>query len=219
MARVFIIGGAGKVGQRLSKQLSQRGHHIRALNRNKEKDDLLRQLGASPVRGNLTELDATSLAEHIKGNDVVVFTAGAGGKGGPEMTNAVDGEGLKTAVSAALIAGVSRFLLVSAFPEASREKFISDGFENYMRVKKMADVALSESGLEWVVLRPGLLDDKPGTGHVRAGLAIPYGSVSRDDVAATLAEIIEQPSVTRVIIELTEGDTPVHEAVQKMARS
>ncbi len=218
MAQVFIIGGAGQVGQRLSKLLSERGHHIHALNRNKDKDELLRQLGASPVSGSLTELDATSLATHIKGSDVVVFTAGAGGKGGPEMTNAVDGEGLKTAVTAALIAGVSRFLLVSAFPEASRGKFVSDTFENYMHVKKMADVALSESELDWVILRPGLLDDKHGTGHVRAGLAIPYGSVSRDDVAATLTEIIEQPSVTRVIIELTEGDVPVREAVQKMAR-
>lgn len=38
------------------------------------------------------------------------------------MTNAVDGEGLKKSVAAALSAGVSRFLLVSAFPESAREK-------------------------------------------------------------------------------------------------
>lgn len=133
------------------------------------------------------------------------------------MTNAVDGEGLKTAVDAALQAGVSRFLLVSAFPEASRGQPVSDTFENYMRVKKMADVALAQSDLDWVILRPGTLRDDPGTGLVRAGLAIPYGDVSRDDVAATLAEIIEHPGVSRVIIELTAGEDPVREAVQKMA--
>jgi len=56
-----------------------------------------------------------------------------------------------------------------------------------------------------------------GTGYVRAGLAIPYGNVPRDDVAATLAELIEQPAVSRVIIELTSGDAPVREAIQKLA--
>ncbi|WP_323661056.1 NAD(P)H-binding protein [Pectobacterium versatile] len=217
MARVFIIGGAGQVGQRLSKMLSERGHSVQALNRSPAKEELLRQLGAEPVTRSLTELDVNTLAAHLTGNDVVVFTAGAGGKGGPEMTNTVDGEGLKTAVAAALQAGVSRFLLVSAFPEALRGELVSDTFENYMRVKKMADVTLAESELDWVILRPGTLRDASGTGHVRAGLAIPYGDVSRDDVAATLAEIIEQPAITRVIIELTEGDTQVREAVQKMA--
>jgi uncharacterized protein YbjT (DUF2867 family) len=201
----------------LSKILSGKNHTVRALNRKPEQEDLLRKLGADPVSGSLTELGSTSLAAHMKGSDVVVFTAGAGGKGGAEMTNAVDGEGLKTAVAAALHAGVSRFLLVSVFPEALRGEQVSDTFENYMRVKKMADVALVQSELDWVILRPGTLRDENGTGLIRAGLAIPYGDVPRDDVAATLAEIIEQPAVSRVIIELTAGDIPVREAVQKIA--
>ncbi|EOW4672435.1 NAD(P)H-binding protein, partial [Enterobacter hormaechei] len=92
-----------------------------------------------------------------------------------------------------------------------------ESFENYMRVKKMADVELAQSELDWVILRPGALQDKTGTGYVRAGLAIPYGNVPRDDVAATLAELIEQPAVSRVIIELTSGDAPVREAIQKLA--
>lgn len=48
MARVFIIGGAGQVGQRLSKMLSERGHNVQALNRSPAKEVLLRQLGAEP---------------------------------------------------------------------------------------------------------------------------------------------------------------------------
>jgi uncharacterized protein YbjT (DUF2867 family) len=88
------------------------------------------------------------------------------------MTNAVDGEGLKKSVAAALSAGVSRFLLVSAFPESARGETTSESFENYMRVKKMADVELAQSELDWVILRPGALQDKTGTGYVRAGLAI-----------------------------------------------
>ena len=40
------------------------------------------------------------------------------------MTNAVDGEGLKKSVAAALSAGVSRFLLVSAFPARCRIRLV-----------------------------------------------------------------------------------------------
>ncbi|MBU3891794.1 NAD(P)H-binding protein [Serratia rubidaea] len=217
MTQVFIIGGAGHVGLRLSKLLSDKGHAVRALYRQSGQETLIRQQGAEPVNGSLTELDTTTLATHLTGSKVVVFTAGAGGKGGQEMTNAVDGEGLKTAVAAAQQAGVSRFLLVSAFPEALRGQAVSDTFENYMRVKKMADVELAQSELDWVILRPGTLRDDPGTGLVRAGLAIPYGEVPRDDVAATLAEIIEQPDISRTIIELTAGKVPVRDALLKMA--
>ena len=110
MVHVFIIGGAGKIGQRLCRILSGRGHAVRALYRKPEQQALLGELGAEPVSGSLTELDAAALAMHFAGSDTVVFTAGAGGKGGQEMTNAVDGEGLKKSVAAALSAGVSRFL-------------------------------------------------------------------------------------------------------------
>lgn len=169
------------------------------------------------MAGSLTELASDELAALMKGADVAVFSAGAGGKGGPEMTNAIDGRGLELAVAAAKQAGVRRFLLVSAFPESFRGKKMPESFENYMLVKKLADVHLAESDLDWVILRPGTLSDGPGTGKVRAGLAIPYGDVPRDDVAATLAELVDRPEINRIIIELTEGDTPVADAVQGLA--
>ncbi|MCO5787930.1 NAD-dependent dehydratase [Pseudomonas sp. G11-1] len=216
MQKIFIIGGAGKVGRYLARQLAQRGHEARTLHRNAQQADELQALGAVPVLGNLLELDADGLAALMGDSDAVVFTAGAGGKGGPQMTNAIDGQGLELAVAAAQQAGVQRFLLVSAFPEAGRNKVVSDTFENYMAVKKRADVHLAESDLDWVILRPGTLLDSPGTGKVRAGLAIPYGDVPREDVAATLLALIEQPAVNRMIVELTGGDTPVADAIQSL---
>lgn len=214
MQTIFIVGGAGKVGRHLARQLAQRGHQARALHRNAQQADELQALGAVPVQGDLLELDTDELAALMNGSDAVVFSAGAGGKGGPQMTNAIDGQGLELSVAAAQRAGVKRFLLVSAFPEAGRNKVVSDTFENYMAVKKRADVHLAESDLDWVILRPGTLLDSPGTGQVRVGLAIPYGDVPREDVAATLLALIEQPTVNRVIIELTGGKIPVAEAIQ-----
>lgn len=219
MKKVFIVGGSGKVARHLAQQLHTRGHTPLSLHRHAEQANELKEIGSTPVSGDLLELNVSELAQLMAGSDVVVFSAGAGGKGGPEMTNAIDGRGLELAVAAAQKAGVERFLLVSAFPEASRGKKVSETFENYMAVKKQADVHLAGSDLNWVILRPGLLLDSPGTGKVRAGLAVPYGDVAREDVAAALVEIIEHPEVSRLIIELTEGDTPVGDAIRRLTRA
>ncbi|KQM54882.1 NAD-dependent dehydratase [Pseudomonas sp. Leaf15] len=219
MHSVFIVGGSGKVARSLAQQLAEQGHQPRSLYRHAEQAEALEALGASPVAGNLLELDTTSLAKLMAGSDTVVFAAGAGGKGGAQMTNAIDGHGLELSVAAARLAGIQRFILVSAFPEASRGKSVSETFENYMAVKKRADVHLAATDLDWVILRPGTLLDSPGTGKVHAGLAIPYGDVPRDDVAAALLQIIEQPGVSRVIIELTQGTTPVTEAIRSFTRN
>jgi uncharacterized protein YbjT (DUF2867 family) len=217
MARVFIIGAAGKVGRRLAMLLTDCGHQPIALHRKPEQSEDLARLGVTPVAGDLTRLSGAELAERMAGSDVVVFTAGAGGAG-IEVTNAIDGRGLELAVAAARLAGVPRFLLVSVFPDALRDGTRSDGFENYIRVKKLADAHLVATDLDWVILRPGTLSDAPGTGHVRADVAIPYGEVPRDDVAATLADLVERPEVSRLIIELTEGVTPIKLAVARLAR-
>ncbi|MCB4321990.1 SDR family oxidoreductase [Alcaligenes sp. 13f] len=216
MSRVFIVGGAGKVGRRLAQQLAGRGHQPRSLYRHPDQTEVLSALGTEPVLGSLLELDADALAQRMAGSDVVVFSAGAGGKGGPEMTDAIDGRGLELTVAAAHLAGIRRLLLVSVFPEALRGTSVSATFENYIAVKKRAEVHLVATDLDWVIIRPGTLLDSPGSGRIRADLAVPYGEISRDDVAATLAEIIEQPSVSRCIIELTQGDTPIAEAVQRL---
>lgn len=218
MSKVFIVGGAGHVGRHLAKQLVARDHEAWSMHRDPAQAETLKSIGVTPVLGDLVKLDAQELADLMSGCDAVIFSAGAGGKGGKEMTKAIDGKGLELAVAAAQQAGIQRFLLVSVFPEASRGQEVSETFENYMAVKKQADVHLSVTDLDWVIVRPGLLLDDAGTQQVHTGLAIPYGKVAREDVAATLLEIIEHPAVNRVIIELTEGAQPVAEAVAKFAR-
>lgn len=216
MTKVFIVGAAGGVGHRLVPQLVQRGHEALAMHRNPEQTEELAGLGATPVAGDLLKLDVDGLAKLMSGSDVVVFTAGAGGKGGMEMTNAIDGRGLEMSVAAAQQAGVRRFLQVSAFPEAGRGKGLSERFENYMAVKKRTDVHLVESGLDWVILRPGTLTDAAGDGKVRLGPAITYGEVARDNVATVLAELVDRPEAQRLIIELTDGDTLAADALQAL---
>lgn len=163
MHKVFIVGGSGNVGRHLAKQLVARGHEAWSMHRDTTQAKALRDIGAKPVLGDLLKLDAQALANLMIGCDAVVFSAGAGGKGGKEMTNAIDGKGLELAVAAAKHAGIQRFLLVSVFPEASRGQEVSETFENYMAVKKQADVHLCATDLDWVIVRPGTLLDAAGT--------------------------------------------------------
>lgn len=214
MANVFVVGAAGNVGTRLVSKLVKGSHHVVAMHRKEQQQQDLEGRGARTCLLSITETDVPTLASAIKGCDTVVFTAGAGGAS-EELTNKVDGEGLEKTVDAAIAAGAKRFVLVSAFPDAGRGKTISDTFENYMRVKRLSDAYLAKSELDWVILRPGTLTIEEGTGKVNAGYAIKYGDVSRDNVADTIRAIIDNKALTHKIIELTDGDVPVDEAIGK----
>ncbi|MFF2513721.1 NAD(P)H-binding protein [Streptomyces sp. NPDC058086] len=216
--KVFQIGAAGGVGNRLARLLVARGDAVTGMHRNLAQTGTVRASGATPLTGDLVDDSVDELAAKIGGHDAVVFSAGAHGTG-RDKTTAIDGKGLEKAAAAAVRAGVSRFVLVSVFPDALRAGEPDESFEDYMKVKKTADVHLTRTGLDWLIVRPGTLLDEPGTGRVTAGPAIEYGDVRRDDVAAFIDAALHEPALSRVIVELTGGETPVTEAVARLARS
>ena len=212
MATVFIIGATGGVGRRLGSLLAQSGHKVIGLHRKPEQAAGLSEGGVTPVQGDIIEMSPKQLAEAARGADVIVFTAGAAGSG-VDRTTAIDGDGPIKTIEAAKLLGITRLYLVSAFPEAGRQRKRVETFEHYMSEKKRADVAVAASDLDWVILRPGTLLDAEGEGTATMGVAIMYGTVARGTVAHALCALIEQPSVCREIIELTDGPTPIEEAV------
>jgi uncharacterized protein YbjT (DUF2867 family) len=214
--KVFQIGAAGGVGSRLSQLLLARGDVVTGMHRKPEQADVIAATGASPITGDLIADDVDTLAAKLAGHDAVVFSAGAHGTG-VEQTTLIDGTGLEKSAAAAAQAGVLRFVLVSAFPEAERGRGLGEGFEHYMRVKKSADVHLCATDLDWLIVRPGLLTDETGDGRVTAGLAVEYGTVRRDNVAAFIDAALHEPTLNRTIIELTDGPTPAGEAAANLA--
>lgn len=210
---VFIIGIGGGVGARLARRLVAGGHHVDGLVRRAEKRDELAAQGITSTHGDLVAMSVEELADTLRGNDAVVFTAGAGGRDGPEETDRVDGEGPGKLAAAAERAGVRRFVLVSVFPEAWRERRMDDDFEHYIVAKKHAETVLVLTDLDWVILRPSALRNEPGTGTVDLGVAKVHEEIARDDVAATIVELLTQGDVNRMILEVTGGPTPIAEAV------
>ena len=213
--KVFIIDAAGGIGARLSQQLHTRGDIVTGMHRRPEQADTITSTGATATTGDLIHNSVEELAELFRGHDVVVFSAGAHDTG-KENTTLIDGVGLEKAAHAAIAANVQRFILVSAFPGTGLNDNLGENFEHYMAVKKAADVYLSHSNLEWLIVRPGTLTDKQGSGYITAGLAINYGDISRDNVADFIAEAVHEPGLSRKIVELTDGDTPIDIAVKQL---
>lgn len=211
--KVFIIGITGGVGSRLASLLKARCDEVGGLCRKPEQVETLGALGITGTLGDIAEIDEERLAEHVHGSDLIVFSAGAGGAEDDAMTDKIDGDGVGKSIAAATLAGVKRLLLVSVFPEAWRERHMEESFEHYIAVKKRADVAVVQSDLDWVILRPSALKDDPGVGTVSLGPAQLHTEIRRDDVAATLAELAHAPAICRQILEVTEGSTPIRQAV------
>jgi uncharacterized protein YbjT (DUF2867 family) len=200
----------------LSGLLVQRGDQVSGMHRRPEQAETISGTGATPVTGDLIADSVEELAALLQGHDSVVFSAGAHGTG-TDQTTLIDGEGLEKAAAAAEQAGVRRFVLVSVFPDAGRGREPNEKFEHYMRVKKSADVHLTQTDLDWVIVRPGTLVDESGDGLVAAGPAIEYGDVRRDNVAAFIAAVLAEPTLNRAVVELTDGPVPVEDAVRRLA--
>ncbi len=71
--KIFITGGSGFLGQRLIARIKQEGHEVTALSRSPKSDATINALGATSLRGALSEMDVWQGA--LKGQDVVVHAA------------------------------------------------------------------------------------------------------------------------------------------------
>lgn len=215
--KVFIIGIAGGVGRRVAEQLAGAGDQPGGLVRRPEQAEALASAGIRTVPGDLVAMSVDELAAVLRGYDAIVFSAGAGGKENDAATTRVDGDGPGKLAAAAKRAGVRRFVLVSVFPEAWRERRMDASFEHYMVQKKKAETQLVRTDLDWLIVRPSALTDAPGAGQVDLGLAKVHTEIARDDVAATIVELLRTPGLNRLILELTGGGVPIREAVGAMA--
>lgn len=214
---VFIIGISGAIGRLLAQYLVDRGDDVSGLvRRDAQRADLTSQ-GVVARVGELAEMATEALASMLGGMDIVVYTAGSNG-GARTVTAAIDGEGAVKALEATRLAGVNRFALVSVLPEAGRGQHLSDDEEFYFAVKKLVDVTVSAADLDWLILRPSMLVDRAGTGRVALGPAQPHDEIARQDVAATLAELLHEPRIRRQILELNQGSTSIAHAVQANVR-
>jgi uncharacterized protein YbjT (DUF2867 family) len=212
---VAIIGGHGKIALHLTRLLSDRGDHVRSIIRNAEQSKDITDVGGEPVVCDIEAADPGELASAVGRVDACVFAAGAGPGSGAERKETVDYGGAVKLIDAAKIAGIDRYVMVSAIG-ADANASGDDVFAIYLRAKGRADEALKNSGLDYTVVRPVGLTDDPGDGRVHIAERVERGKVPRRDVAEVLAAVLHEPQTIKKAFDVTDGDEPVEEAVRSV---
>ncbi|MCJ1673230.1 MULTISPECIES: SDR family oxidoreductase [unclassified Rathayibacter] len=218
MTRVAVIGAHGKVGQQILHLLYDAGHEAVGVVRNPDHSEDIVRLGGEPLVHDLEHSTAEDFAGRLEGVDALVFTAGAGPDSGPERKRTVDLGASVLSQEAAAIAGIRRFVQISAIGvDAPLDDDTEEGWRAYVEAKRDADTALRGTDLDWTILRPGGLTNDEGTGRIELGESVERGSIPREDVAATVIAVLADPSSIGKTWEIVSGDVAIEDAVAKGA--
>ena len=217
--RVVIAGGHGQIALILERLLSERGDSVAGLIRNPDQVGDLAAAGADALVVDLEEASVDEVAGHLRGADAVVFAAGAGPGSGAARKDTVDRDAAILLADAAEAAGVERYVMVSAMAADPQATADDEVFQVYLRAKGIADEAIrSRAGLKWTIVRPGALTNDEADGNVLIAESTGRGSIPREDVAAVLVAVLDEPRTAGKSFDLISGETAIAEAVAALAR-
>ncbi|MGO9606553.1 MAG: NAD(P)-dependent oxidoreductase [Candidatus Binataceae bacterium] len=216
--KLTIFAATGGIGRQALEQAVAAGHDVTAVVRDPKKLSAEIRI----VTADLAAPDPAVLQSAVAGAGAVLSGLGPRSKSDAGIAS----QGTRAIVQAMKAAGVRRIVVVSAAPIGTvpspgrpqpPKHDPGDGF--FMRNlfspltkaalrKPYADLALMEdilrdSGLDWTVVRPPRLTDKPPTGTYRTA----YGQnlrrgffISRADVAHLMLRVLDQPETIKRII-------------------
>lgn len=202
--KVLVAGATGQTGQLVVRELLAGGFEVRALVRDTAK--------GRKVLGDQVELavgdvkDPASLAAAIAGTDAVVSAIGARGAKGPDRPEAIDYEGVRNLVDAAVKAKSRQFVLVSSRGVTQPDNPLNKIFGNVLVWKLKGEDALRASGIPYTIVRPGGLGNGPGgdkdilfeQGDTSKGQSI----ITRADVARICVAALKYPEARNRTFEV-----------------
>jgi uncharacterized protein YbjT (DUF2867 family) len=216
--QIAIAGAHGNIARRLTQRLAARGDTVVGLIRNPDHADDVSAQGGQPVVCDLERATVEEIAAAITGSTAVVFAAGAGPGSGAERKLTVDRDGAIKLLQAAGSVDAPRYLIVSSVG-AENPPDGDDVFSVYLRAKAQADAAVQESDRDWTILRPGRLSDDPAAGRVRLQSDPFRGQIARDDVAAVLDALLEEPRTAGLILYVNTGEETIAQAINRVTGS
>jgi uncharacterized protein YbjT (DUF2867 family) len=165
-SKILVLGATGGTGRLIVGQALERGQEVTALVRSPGKAS--DQKGVKVIVGDVR--DEKMLREALKGQDALVSAMKA-----EHVSRLV----CITGIGAGDTAGHGGFLFDNVIFPLLLKKVYAD--------KNRQETIVRNSGLDWVLVRPSLLNDQPGRGSVRALTDLSDfhgGSISRQDVAS-----------------------------------
>jgi putative NADH-flavin reductase len=186
--KVLVVGAAGKTGRAVVEQAMKQGHQVTAF---------VHSDGGYDVPG-VVEIktgDASNTAameNAILGQDAVVDTVG--GKV-PYKHTTLEGDVAAAIVGAMQRQGVRRLVVTSMYGEgdsgANAAFYVKILMATFLRGevpdKAQKESTVTGSGLDWVIVRPPFLTEKPATGEVRVFSPDSHDhphTITRSDLAA-----------------------------------
>ena len=204
--KVAIFGATGGTGIELVKQALERGHSVTAFVRNParlaDKGD-----GLIVMTGDIH--DVASVERCIQGQDAVLCALGARDL----KKTMIRTDGTVNIISAMKQNNVKRLFVVSAMG-------VGDSWDSLSMINKLffalllkstredheaQEAAVKDSGLDWTIIRPSGLVDKPRTGaynvgeHIRAKMS----KIARADVADLILNNLEAQALVHKAVTIT----------------
>lgn len=211
--RIIVIGGHGRTGILIVEKLIAARHAVVATIRNPRHMADMVKLGAETVLLDLDKSPFDDIVFAMKDADAVVFAAGsAAGE-----SSALDRTGTLRTVRAAEKAGVKRYVSISSIGASTglSTRSMNDEMKDYYKQKRAAAKHITSSSLDWTILEPGELTDGGGTGKVVLSQeAINEESVPREDVAAVVVALLEEPKSIGKVFQLTRGKDTIATALK-----
>lgn len=222
--KIFVVGANGRGGRRVINHLIDKGHDVIAGTRTVNK--VINNKHVTAMAFNIVKDEISDLAKQMSGADAVIFTAGSHGK----QLLRVDAFGAVKVMLAAQQAHITRFVMLSSAFALEPNHWHDPGFlrsdENgaddltdFNIAKFFADnYLIHNTRMAYTILQPGFLTDDPATGKITTHVDITgVNSInSIDDVAETLAMIIDMPNTINKVIKITTGTTPINDALKRI---
>lgn len=204
--KVIIFGASGGTGKLTVGKAIQAGHQVTAFVRSREKLESLTEAGPGQVNGlQIVEgnaLEAAAVKNAIAGQDAVIVALGAPGRN----KSGIRTKGTELIIQAMESQGVRRLICLSTLGIADTKHlppwifrnvivplFIKEAFADH----EQQEQKVRKSNLDWTLVRPPNLTDKPGTGSYTFGFPEAWDDlvdkISREDVAAALVQQLGQP--------------------------
>ncbi|MCM5662329.1 SDR family oxidoreductase [Galbibacter mesophilus] len=207
MEKALVAGANGTTGKIVVALLNKSQYFTPvAMVRQKDQIGQFEDKNIETILGDLQE----DLTHTVKGIDKIIFAAGSGGKNVVE----VDQEGAKRLIDVAKIANVKKFVMLSSMGADEPESV--EKLQDYLKAKQKADVHLRNSGLNYSIVRPGMLNNEQPSGKIQLSEKLnKQGEISRADVAQTLVRALHDDSANEKTFEILNGETLIAEALDK----
>jgi uncharacterized protein YbjT (DUF2867 family) len=186
----LVLGATGGTGRLIVSRAVARGYDVNVLVRSPEKASDLK--GAKLIVGDAR--DEKALREALKGRDAVISALGTPASPFREVT--LLSSATRALVNAMKAEKVSRFVAITgigAGDSSGHGGFLFDNVIFPLLLRKVyadknrQEAIIKESGLDWSIIRPSVLNDKPSRETIRALTDLSSfhgGTISRANVAS-----------------------------------